>query len=339
MMDHKRLYQQFDDLKNKDRQEGIPVVNLPWKKHKLGVSIENYPKFFIYTPDRKASAPNIVLKTLAVEYNISCTFKEDDTSDAEEGNRYTIITLMSDERALQLQFIDVVIMILERLGEAPAKQAIAVEMENLISIFAKLRRAPKKTIQGLWAELLVIETSDQPTEMIHAWHSDPASKYDFTKGKDKIEVKSTSAEVRKHTMSVDQLNPSDNSRLLIASAIVRESGPATDALSVDDLRDRICQRVEDTQARMHLYAVIAATIGTDVSKLKNIYFDYVGGRDSLRFYDHTVVPAVKKEDVGKGVSEVKFVSDFTDLPDIHETQPPYPLHESPLFSLLKHPDV
>ena len=59
---------------------------------------------------------------------------------------------------------------------------------------------------------------------IRSYYDSPAAKYDFTLGRDKIEVKSTSSEERIHHFSLDQLNPSPNSRLLIASVIVRESG-------------------------------------------------------------------------------------------------------------------
>lgn len=134
-----------------------------------------------------------------------------------------------------------------------------------------MKNPPKKKIQGLWAELLVIEQSTQPETLINAWHSSPSAKYDFTLGRDKIEVKSTSSEERIHKFSFDQLHPSANSRLLIASTIVRESGPAADGLSVKDLYDRIRQRVTAIDSQLRMYTIIAETIGSDLPKLENVF--------------------------------------------------------------------
>ena len=128
----------------------------------------------------------------------------------------------------------------------------------------------------------MIEHSLDPETVINAWHELPNSKYDFTLGRDKVEVKSTSGEERKHHFSLDQLNPSSNSRLLIASVIVRESGHGNGGMSVRELYDKICERVPSIDARMHMYQVIVETIGADVHKLENVYFDYVESSDTLK---------------------------------------------------------
>ena len=89
--------------------------------------------------------------------------------------------------------------------------------------------------------MLLIEQSKNPTKIARAWHSQPNSKYDFNLGGEKIEVKSTQSENRIHHFSLDQLNPSPNSKLIICSVIVRESAQGENGFSVFDLYDKIIQ--------------------------------------------------------------------------------------------------
>jgi len=170
--------------------------------------------------------------------------------------------------------------------------------------------------------------------LIAAWHAAPTAKYDFTSGRDKIEVKSTSSEERVHRFALDQLNPGEHSNLLIASVIVRESGPAFDGLSVKGLYQKICERVTAINSQLRLYTIIANTIGSDIDKLDGVYFDYTGACDSLAFYDYHDVPSISKNHVPEKVSEVKFTSDLSGLVDARDSASDYDLESSSLFRSL-----
>ena len=332
-MQRRELFEQLKALRE-GQSEGreFTVIPLEGMLHKVGVSVEGYPKFFICTNDTASSTKNTTLEILSVEYNLSCTFVDD--NDSETPHLYTVITLRSLDMTLQSEFIDIVLMMLQRLPEMPSKREIAIEVENLISIFSAMSCPPRKRIQGLWAELLVIERSLVPETIINAWHESPSSKYDFTLGRDKVEVKSTSGEERKHHFSLDQLNPSRNSRLLIASVIVRESGHGNGGMSVRELYDNICAKVSSVDARMHIHQVIAETIGTDMHKLDNVFFDYVEASDTLRFYDANEVPGISKDGIMQGVSSVGFNSDLTGVVDVLSPESTFSVTDSPLFNSL-----
>lgn len=248
--------------------------------------------------------------------------------------QYPVITLRSVDRTLQEDFFDIVIMMFGRMSEIPSKREIAIEVENLISIFSAMTCPPRKKIQGLWTELLVIERSYIPETLIKAWHESPTAKYDFTMGRDKVEVKSTSSETRIHHFSLDQLCPSAHSRVVVASAIVRESAQGKDGLSVRDLYDKICNRVNSVDARMHMMKVIAETIGTDMHRLNEIFFDYVEACDTLRYYDSNDVPGVDKDGVHPGVTSVGFNSDLSGVLDIQSPDSDFKRGESPLYKSL-----
>ena len=223
---------------------------------------------------------------------------------------------------------------LNKMPHTPSRRELSIEVENLITIFSALSNPPKKKIQGLWSELLVIEQSSHPETLINAWHSSPTAKYDFTMGRDKVEVKSTSSEERIHKFSLDQLNPSPNSRLIIASTIVRESAEAEDGLSVKGLYNKICERVTAINSRLRLYTVIAETIGTDLAKLESVYFDYTSAVDYLGYYDSKEIPHIDKANVPEFVTDVKFASNLSHLTDVRNPESHFEYSSSPLFKSL-----
>lgn len=325
------IYNQFVAIKNNSADgDKFNVLSIACMPHKLGASIEGYPKFFVRTNSSPSNVQNVVREILSVEYNVSCQVRDNEGNT--QNDDFSIITLRSLDTTLQSYFIEIFVLMLERLPSEPSRRELAVEVENLITIFSALVQPPRKKIQGLWAELLVIERSQKPETLINAWHSAPSAKYDFTSGRDKIEVKSTSAEERVHRFALDQLNPGEHSNLLIASVIVRESGPSYDGLSVKGLYQRICERVTNITSQLKLYSVIANTIGNDIDKIDSIYFDYTGATDSLAFYDYRDVPSIVKESIPSSVSGVKFASDLSGLTDVRNPQSGFNLTDSSLFS-------
>lgn len=327
------LYNQFLAIQsNSTDGDRFNVITIPDMSHKLGASVDGYPKFFVRTSGTNTNVQNVVREILSVEYNVPC--KICDNGENFQDDRFAIITLRSLEHELQSYFIDIFVLMLKRHPSNPSSHELAIEIENLISIFSALVHPPKKKIQGLWAELFVIERSKSPETLIDAWHVSPSAKYDFTSGKDKIEVKSTSSEERVHRFALDQLNPGEHSNLLIASIIVRESGPAADGLSIKGLFLRICERVQDVNHQLKVYTIIANTMGNDLNKMDELFFDYSGAVDNLAFYDYHSVPCIAKENVPENVSEVKFASNLTGIKDLRDTELNSILTSSQLFKSL-----
>lgn len=331
-MQNKELFQAFKTLLT-GSSEGNQYAVLPILEtsHKLGTSTEGYPKFFLRTSDKTAQVDNKTLNILNVEYNVSCTFVDGGTN---EDYYYTIITLRSVETILQEMFFDLMLLMISRLQEVPTKREIAIEVENLISIFKALECPSRTMIQGLWSELLVIEQSKDPEVVAMAWHNSPSSKYDFTMGKDKIEVKSTSSDTRAHNFALDQIIPSAHSRIVVASAIVRESAQGNGGLSYDGLYDLICKRVNSADVRFHILQVISETLGTDIYKARDVFFDYPGACDSLAFFDAQKIPGIKRSGIDEGVSSIGFRSDLSGVPDIYSEGTVGEYLDSPLYQAL-----
>lgn len=329
MMNENKIKEQFQKLEvHSSGEESYKVITLPELQHKLGKSDEGYPKFFICVNESTSQVKNIVREFLTVEYNQVCRVE------SEEGqikNTYAIITLRSLEWTLQSSFLDIVLLMLNNMQSLPSSKELAVEVENLITIFSAIENPPVKKMQGLWGELFVIEQSKYPEVLVNAWHSSPNAKFDFTLGRDKIEVKTTSSENRIHMFSLDQLNPSSNSRLLIASITVRESGQGNGGKSIRNLFDSIYAKVTGNKERLHLYEVMAVTIGRDISKLDSVFFDYTEAVDTLDFFRAQDIPHIAKKCVPAGVTEVKFASNLAEVPTAFSLECVKDYKNSPLF--------
>ncbi len=313
-----KYYQKFLGLTPSSNAASKDVIEIEGTAHVLSMSKEGFPMFFVVTEDTNAATQNVKRENLSVEFNVPCTIVEDDVKTAE--GFYTIITLTTRAAELQESFIELFALVLAKYKKNPRVKDISYELDKLITIFEALSKPPKKKVQGLWGELLVIERSKNPDAMIHAWHSQPDAKYDFSIGADKVEVKTTSTEQRVHRFSLDQLNPSEHSRLLVASITVRESAKGQTGLSIYDLYDKICEQVESPETRLMMYTVILNTLGQDAVKAGKLYFDYTEASDSLAFFKAEEVPSISKEYIHPLISGVKFYSNVSDLTDARESE-------------------
>ncbi len=180
----------FKELQNKEHRsmETFNVSKLPFAEyHKIGISYRDEPIFFIKCSETGNSI-DISLDLISVMFDRNCKIYENGSHNE---SIYTVIKLTSDNIDIQNYFIDVVCLILQQLPITPSQKSFHKEIDKIIDLFKSLSSIPKKTIQGLWAELLVIERANSPEILIKAWHASPEDKFDFNDGKDKIEVKST----------------------------------------------------------------------------------------------------------------------------------------------------
>ncbi len=284
------------------------IASLPSVKfHKLGISPSGEPMFFIKCDDiGKTKSLDSNLEFISVQFNRECQLLSGKRK-AEEGI-YTVISLKSDSIDLQEYFIEVVFLIVRRLSAKPRLKELKVEVERLINLFSKFSSPATKTIQGIWAELLVIERSRDPDYMVRAWHKRGMDKFDFNDGVDKVEVKSTGNSRRIHSFSMEQLLPNKNSGLVVVSIFAVETGVGK---SVFDLMDSIGRKLVDKSLLFRINEVVAETLGRDFERTFEVFFDYQMGVDSLAFYDGLSIPNIDVGLIGAGVMNVRFDSDLT----------------------------
>jgi hypothetical protein len=325
----KSVFKIFQELKepNNNNPDGFVIASLPLvKNHKIGVSAEELPMFFIKCEDvNSTKSLDYNLEFIAVQFNRECQLISNGKQSAK--GFYTVISLKTDSIDLQEYFLDVVFLIVKNLSPLPTLAELKIEVEKLINLFSQFSKPPQKTIQGLWAELLVIEQSKNPDYLIKAWHNETTDKFDFNDGVDKIEVKSTTKSKRIHSFSIEQLNPNKNSNLIIASVFTTETGTGT---SIFDLLELIGNKLKDKDLFFRLNEITAKTLGKDFEKTFDVFFDYQLAIDSLRFYESELIPKIDIANVPKQLSNIRFDSDLTEIESLKKLKTNSLLHQSVL---------
>lgn len=290
---------------NVAENEKFSAKSLPFNpNHKIGIDSNGYPLFFVECIDFEVT-PNIDLELISVQFNQLCRLT--DGANTSEG-RYTIISLKTINPDFLRYFIDVTSLILQRMSARPSHKEVTSELAKLIELFKVFSKPSRKTIQGLWAELFVIEQAKDPVYMLQSWHVSSEDKYDFNDGKDKVEVKCTANSQRKHRFSFDQLAPNAKSQLLVASVITTRSGKGK---NIFDLKDSILKKVQDVKLQILLNEVIASTLGADFDKAFDYYFDYQMAVDGLSFFDAKDMPCIPVDVIPAELSNIKFDCDLT----------------------------
>jgi len=242
--------------------------------------------------------PPMRLENLKVQHSL--TGKVHVQQGIEEG-AFTLITLGSNDPALVAVFLRFAQVLTQQLPSRPKASEVATQIQGLVELLQNLRQPSTKTIQGLWAELLVMDTRLDPESWISAWHVDPMGLHDFILGESRVEVKSSSGQVRQHRFSHNQLNAPVGSSLSIASVLVERSGQG---LSVFDLSERLHSRLT-VSASFVLDNTISATLGLDFQKAREIRFDQDSARASLLFFPLGVVPRLNEE-VSDRISDIAY---------------------------------
>ncbi|ARV14964.1 PD-(D/E)XK motif protein [Polaribacter sp. SA4-12] len=309
------IFKIFQELKknNTSNNEGFAIASLPKiKKHKIGLSVKGLPLFFINSEIKsQEKVLDINLSAISIHFNQKCSLVSSKKIEIE--GVYTIIALKTSSVDLQEYFLNIIYLLVLKLPEVTKLKELKVEIENLISLFNRFTKLPIKTIQGLWSELLVIEQSKNPEYLINSWHVSPSDKFDFNDGIDKIEVKSTSKSKRIHTFSLEQLNPNNNSKLIIASLFTVETGMGK---TIFDLLELIAEKIYNKEIIIKINQIILNTLGCDFEKSFDKYFDYHMAIDSLAFYDSKLVPKIDNLLIGSEISRVHFDSDLSKIKQV-----------------------
>lgn len=317
----------FQDLNEfiSSNSDGFNIASLPKiKNHKIGVSSDGIPVFFIKCEDGgKERMLDYNLEFISVQFNRECQLLSKDKIIAK--GSYTVISLKTESIELQEYFLEIVFLVVQKLSPIATLNELKIEVKKLINLFNKFTRPPTKTIQGLWAELLVIEQSKNPEYLIKSWHCSPTDKFDFNDGIDKIEVKSTAKSRRVHNFSFEQLEPNKNSNLIIASVFAVETGIGK---NIFDLVKLIDLKVNSRDLLSHINEVLVETLGKDFEKTFEIFFDYQLAVDSLAFFECEVVPKIENKNIRQEISNIHFDVDLSNIEQLVEIRTKSILHKS-----------
>lgn len=305
------LNQIFDKLRAKDsrKEDSVLVEDIPgYNRHKIGISKDGLPIFFVATDEDDTSAIDINLELIKVEFQKRCELITEH-GETKTGV-YSIVSLKSDSEDIIKYFVNTVYYVIRQLSINPSFTEIKAELNNLVHLFRSLSNPPKKEIQGLWTELLIIEKSKDADYMIGCWHQNKSDRYDFNDGFDKIEIKSTSKNSRTHRFSATQLQEISNSFILIGSTFTIETGTGVCA---NDLMEEIAKKISDPKLLLRLNAVVAETMGSDIDRIYDTFFDYNRAVDEIKYFDIKSIPSLNHFKIPSEITNIKFDCDLTDV--------------------------
>lgn len=305
------IYQKFKKVSsyNSQSKNCYEVVDVPFSKfHKLGIDTNGCPIFFIKS-SLKGFVPNINLELISIQFNELCKLRKNTVSSILE-SYYTVISLKTNQEDYIVYFLNVVSLVIEKIGDFPIQQELLNEIEKIVELFRNLSLPPIKTIQGLWAELFVIEQSSNPAYLVKSWHKSPTDIFDFNDGIDRIEVKSTSRNNRIHRFSHNQLTTNEKSNVVIASMYVQQSGQGKTVL---DLKQAIDSKLVSVELRFLLAEIISKTLGSDFEKAGDYYFDYSLAHDSYRKYNSKDIPSINNNLIPVEISNIHYDCDLSKI--------------------------
>ncbi len=256
---------------------------------------------------RGATAP-IILQNLSVLHNVDCRMQDADGGSST--HRLSVIRCCGEDSLLHEYFLRALTPVIASLPARPAREQVVDAISALIELFRRVTQPPRKTVQGLWAELFVIYIAPDPAHLLRCWHTAPEDRFDFAEDAQRLEVKTACGRVRMHSLSQQQLRPPAGTAAMVASILMERSAGGQ---SVNDLVDAIRQLVADPALLIQLDTVVAQTLGNEWRTAQEDRFDRQLAAESLRFLDARTIPAVPT-DLPPEITEVHFRVDLTNHP-------------------------
>lgn len=249
---------------------------------------------------------DVRLENFEVRYCVACEVVSEGS--VSERGIFTTIRCLSEDPRLTRYFLDVVLAVLPSIGQLPTAARTATLISELVRLFRALGRPPMKSVQGLWAELLMIAEAVDGGVLGGAWRQADQEQYDFSSGPDRLEVKSSSS-ARSHYFSLSQLTPPPATRVVIASVEVHAARGGT---SLGELLEEAASAAGPNHAG-RIRAVAAETLGNVLLTALDAAYDRQAALASLLFFDAGAVPRVATP-VPVEVTDVRFRVDMSAVP-------------------------
>lgn len=275
------------------------------KHHKLGISENGCPIFFIKCDNNDNDT--YASYNLGIEVDFGEVYTISNGKKKITG-KYTSLTLKENSENLLPYFLDVIFIVVKSIPPNSSLKVVKSEIDKLIEMFSSILRGGKGDIQGLWAELLIIEQSKNPDYLVSSWHVVKTALFDFNDGKDKLEIKSTSKDERIHTFSFNQLIPNSSSNLIIGSVLVTITGQGK---NVFDLIGSIEKKVKDKDLLIKVGTIVSETLGSKMNEAYSVFFDYAAAKDSVEFFDLNDIPKLSPKNIPDQISNIHFDSNLS----------------------------
>jgi hypothetical protein len=252
--------------------------------------------------------PPLEIRYLSFRPRCVCRVRTENKSESVE--ILAVIKCTAIEPLLREYFLRTLNGLVAALSNPPTEDELAELVSKLVELFRAMDYPPRTSLQGIWCELFLISRASRIRQAAAAWHADPKALYDFTAGKQRVEVKSSTGPHRIHEFRLEQLLPLQDTRVVVASFMLDETGGG---LSIDGLWSEISANPQITvELRERVSRILTLSLGRDWRNARHVAFDPDAALNKLRLYDVISVPKVDSN-VPTEVSAVRFKAELTDV--------------------------
>jgi Putative PD-(D/E)XK family member, (DUF4420) len=247
----------------------------------------------------------IRLENLEVAFGLDCIVRQGSRSSEDV---FTVIRCRNDQNSVVRYFFSVGEAVIGMLGDSPTETAIATAVNRLAQIFQRLQKPAGQAVTGLLGELIFIRESSAPRRMVAAWRAVETSRFDFSSGDVRIDVKAATGRIRSHVFAYDQCNPPPGTVALAASLFIEQASGGT---ALRDVLGAIEARAGgDAGYLLKLHEIVADTLGSGLSEAMTYRFDERLAVSSLQLFDLRMIPGLRGT-LPPGVSDVHFRADLS----------------------------
>lgn len=268
------------------------------KNHRIGKSINNLPIILIKVSSSNNEPSENLSKFVSISYSKQCLIQ---TDDSKFKDYFCTIELLEGDNHITeifLSSIEKIIEIIDDNIDIKKLKKIILDFLNLWRNFNK----SKSNIIGLWGELFLILSSNNPEILIESWREKNKFKYDFFNLNGSIEVKTTTTNERKHRFRHTQLIEKTNN-VVIASILTQQKQQG--GIDIYDLEKKIIKNVNNKELVSKLYNGIYEVIGSRNKEQVSFHkYDYDFAIKHLRYYYLIDLPKVL--DFEEGVKEIEY---------------------------------
>ena len=220
----------------------------------------------------------------------------------EEEEIYNIISFLEDDNDLRNYFFNFFEnLFLEEKNKKAEK--IKSSIVNLNKLFSHRKKESRKTMMGLWSELIIILFSEDTDVWANNWHSQNRATFDFEFPETGLDVKSFGGHIREHKFQIEQLNNKSVRQTLILSMCLKESDTGTTVLEVlNKIEKRLKNESNKAKVRKLLFSLAGKKITNSTRFSESI------AMETLLLLRGKDIPSLNPKNTPKDVSEVRFKS-------------------------------
>ena len=274
-------------LESASRRGEIIGVALEGSTARIGRDYDGLVVLVVPGEPPRGSIAGVNLTNLQIIPGVECIVR---TPEQEAHGRFTLVRCTLADAGVTELFVRVAIAVVGELTAGSEPDELGAIIARLAELFSIAQQASSLSVQGLWAELLVInDAADTRAAALH-WHSDATEKFDFSSDEQRVEVKSRRGELRVHRVDLEQIRPPGAVRSWLFSFLVRPlSNGVTCVQLVDSIRDQLAG---EPTARVEFDRKLLAAAGREFPRLGEIAFDIAYARAEFRVYDAEHLPCV-----------------------------------------------